>query len=40
MQATQMDVKEHSYFAGNQWRKAADNLHDSAAIRREKKVEV
>ncbi len=25
MQTTQMDVKEYSYFAGNQWRKAADN---------------
>ncbi len=25
MQSTQMDVKEYSYFAGNQWRKAADN---------------
>jgi acyl-CoA reductase-like NAD-dependent aldehyde dehydrogenase len=25
MQPTQMDVKEYSYFAGNQWRKAADN---------------
>ena len=24
MQATQMDVKEYGYFAGNQWRKAAD----------------
>jgi acyl-CoA reductase-like NAD-dependent aldehyde dehydrogenase len=25
MQTTQMDVKEYSYFAGNQWRKATDN---------------
>src|SRR5579862_6881735 len=25
MQATQIDVKEYGYFAGNQWRKAADN---------------
>jgi hypothetical protein len=25
MRSTQMDVKEYSYFAGNQWRKAADN---------------
>src|SRR5258708_8295732 len=25
MQSTQIDVKEYSYFAGNQWRKAADN---------------
>src|ERR1700682_1814953 len=25
MQPTQMDVKEYSYFAGNQWRNAADN---------------
>src|SRR6202050_1678071 len=25
MQSTQMDVKEYGYFAGNQWRKAADN---------------
>jgi acyl-CoA reductase-like NAD-dependent aldehyde dehydrogenase len=25
MQATQTDVKEYSYFAGNQWRKAADD---------------
>ena len=25
MQSTQLDVKEYSYFAGNQWRKAADN---------------
>src|SRR5467141_2532565 len=25
MQSTQMDVKEYSYFAGNQWRKAVDN---------------
>jgi acyl-CoA reductase-like NAD-dependent aldehyde dehydrogenase len=25
MQSTQMDVREYSYFAGNQWRKAADN---------------
>jgi acyl-CoA reductase-like NAD-dependent aldehyde dehydrogenase len=25
MQATEIDVKEYSYFAGNQWRKAADN---------------
>ena len=25
MQSTQTDVKEYSYFAGNQWRKAADN---------------
>ncbi len=25
MQSTEMDVKEYSYFAGNQWRKAADN---------------
>src|SRR6202142_2867937 len=25
MQSTQMEVKEYSYFAGNQWRKAADN---------------
>src|SRR6202795_5071842 len=25
MQSSQMDVKEYSYFAGNQWRKAADN---------------
>src|SRR6202163_1280398 len=25
MQSTQMDVKEYSYFAGNQWRRAADN---------------
>src|ERR1700747_3290388 len=25
MQSTQRDVKEYSYFAGNQWRKAADN---------------
>ena len=25
MQSTQSDVKEYSYFAGNQWRKAADN---------------
>ena len=25
MQSTQMDVKEYSYFAGNQWRKASDN---------------
>ncbi len=25
MQSTQMDVKEYSYFAGNQWRTAADN---------------
>ena len=24
MQSTQMDVKEYGYFAGNQWRKAAD----------------
>jgi acyl-CoA reductase-like NAD-dependent aldehyde dehydrogenase len=25
MPSTQVDVKEYSYFAGNQWRKAADN---------------
>src|SRR5580698_6692923 len=25
MQSTQLDVKEYSYFAGNQWRKSADN---------------
>jgi acyl-CoA reductase-like NAD-dependent aldehyde dehydrogenase len=25
MQSTQLDVKEYGYFAGNQWRKAADN---------------
>ena len=25
MQSTQTDVKEYSYFAGNQWRKAADH---------------
>src|SRR5580692_12954108 len=25
MESRQTDVKEHSYFAGNQWRKAADN---------------
>ena len=25
MTSTQIDVKEYSYFAGNQWRKAADN---------------
>ncbi len=25
MQTAQMDVKEYGYFAGNQWRKAADN---------------
>ena len=25
MTTTQSDVKEYSYFAGNQWRKAADN---------------
>ena len=25
MQTTQMDVKEYSYFAGNQWRQSADN---------------
>jgi acyl-CoA reductase-like NAD-dependent aldehyde dehydrogenase len=25
MQSTQMDVKDYSYFAGSQWRKAADN---------------
>src|SRR5580693_3974726 len=25
MESTQMDVKEYGYFAGNQWRKAADN---------------
>src|ERR1700686_3242298 len=25
MESTQTDVKEYSYFAGNQWRKAADN---------------
>ena len=25
MQSTQSDVKEYSYFAGNQWQKAADN---------------
>ena len=25
MQSTKMDVNEYSYFAGNQWRKAADN---------------
>ena len=25
MQSAQVDVKEYSYFAGNQWRKAADN---------------
>src|ERR1700732_4135113 len=25
MLSTEMDVKEYSYFAGNQWRKAADN---------------
>jgi acyl-CoA reductase-like NAD-dependent aldehyde dehydrogenase len=25
MNSTQVDVKEYSYFAGNQWRKAADN---------------
>ena len=25
VQTAQMDVKEYSYFAGNQWRKAADN---------------
>lgn len=25
MQSTQMDVKEYSYFADNQWRKAKDN---------------
>ena len=25
MQSTRMDVKEYSYFAGNQWRKTADN---------------
>ncbi len=25
MQSTQMDMKEYSYFAGNQWRNAADN---------------
>jgi acyl-CoA reductase-like NAD-dependent aldehyde dehydrogenase len=25
MQSTQLDVKEYSYFAGNQWRNAADN---------------
>ena len=26
MESTQIDVKEYSYFAGNQWRKTADNL--------------
>jgi hypothetical protein len=25
VQSTQTDVKEYSYFAGNQWRKAANN---------------
>jgi hypothetical protein len=25
MQSAQMDVKEYSYFAGNQWRNAVDN---------------
>jgi acyl-CoA reductase-like NAD-dependent aldehyde dehydrogenase len=25
MQSTQMNVMEYGYFAGNQWRKAADN---------------
>src|SRR5258706_13681521 len=25
MTSTQIDVKEYSYFAGNQWRKAADH---------------
>src|SRR5579862_8543446 len=25
MTSTQIDVKDYSYFAGNQWRKAADN---------------
>ena len=36
MQTTQMDVKEYSYFAGNQWRKAVDNqaLRGSRALYR------